>query len=144
VSRDNVVEILWGRNTEMAVDNQLALADAIAEGLPQTALERVKEALRLTDVDLAAMLGMSPKTIGRLRKNPDAPVGPIASDRLYRIATLLAQAVDVFEDEDAAREWFLSPQIGLDMRSPYDLAFTGAGAREVEDLLGRIEYGVIA
>ena len=144
MSRDNVVEILWGRNTEMAVDNQLALADAIAEGLPQTALERVKEALRLTDVDLAAMLGMSPKTIGRLRKNPDAPVGPIASDRLYRIATLLAQAVDVFEDEDAAREWFLSPQIGLDMRSPYDLAFTGAGAREVEDLLGRIEYGVIA
>ncbi len=144
MSRDNVVEILWGRDADRVVDNQLALADAIAEGLPQTSLERVKEALRLTDVDLAAMLGMSPKTIGRLRKNPDAPIGPIASDRLYRIATLLALAVDVFEDEDAAREWFLSPQIGLDMRSPYDLAFTGAGAREVEDLLGRIEYGVIA
>ena len=144
MSRDNVVEILWGRNAGVQVDNQLALADAIADGLPQTALERIKEALQLTDLELAATLGMSPKTSGRLRKNPEAPIGPIASDRLYRIASLLAQAVDVFEDPDIAREWFLAPQIGLDMRTPYDLAYTGAGAREVEDLLGRIEYGVIA
>ena len=144
MSRDNVVEILWGVEGHANVDNQLALADAIAEGLPQDALERVKEVLQLTDVDLAATLGMSPKTIGRLRKTPGTPIGPVASDRLYRIASLLARAIDVLEDEDAAREWLLAPQVGLDLRTPYDLAFTEAGAREVENLLGRIEYGVIA
>ncbi len=144
MSRDNVVEFLWGGEGRANVDNQLALADAIAEGLPQAALERIKEALQLTDVDLGATLGMSPKTIGRLRKTPETLIGPVASDRLYRIAALLAMAVDVFEDEEAAREWFLAPQLGLDQRRPYDLAFTEAGAREVEALLGRIEYGVIA
>lgn len=144
MSRDNVIELLWGDGAVEEVDSQLALADAIAQGLPQDALGRIKEALELTDIELARTLGMSPKTIGRLRKRPETPIGPIESDRLYRIAALLSQAVEVLEDEAAAREWFRSPQIGLDLRTPYDLAFTEAGAREVERLLGRIEYGVLA
>jgi len=48
------------------------------------------------------------------------------------------------EDEHLARRWLSSPQRGLGGAVPLDYAETEIGAREVEDLLGRIEYGVYA
>ena len=56
----------------------------------------------------------------------------------------MALATSVFEDKAAARGWLTSPQIGLKGKEPLDLASSEAGAREVEDLLGRIEHGVLA
>ena len=125
------------------VGTPLSMADAVARGLPERSLERVKESLGLTDAEMAATLGMSPKTIGRLRAGRSA-LPPVTSDRLYRLARILALAQDVFEEAGAAREWLKLPQTGLANRVPLELMTTEAGAREVEDLLGRIEYGVLA
>jgi putative toxin-antitoxin system antitoxin component (TIGR02293 family) len=69
---------------------------------------------------------------------------PVESDRLYRLARLAALAEEVFEDLDRAREWLRQHQRGLGDRAPLDLMRTEVGAREVEDLLGRIEYGVFS
>lgn len=60
------------------------------------------------------------------------------ADRLY------ARARDVFGSEESAREWLTTPQQGLGSRVPLELLATEAGAAEVRDLLGRIEYGVPA
>jgi len=57
-------------------------------------------------------------------------------------ARLIGKAVSVFENEESARRWLSSPQVGLDGAMPLDYAKTEAGAREVEDLLERIDYGV--
>lgn len=81
-------------------------------------------------------------SISRLRKAPKSPLGTVASDRLYRMAVLYSLAEEVLEDEEMAREWLRTPQVGLNNRIPLDLMNTEAGAREVEDLLGRIEHGV--
>jgi len=54
----------------------------------------------------------------------------------------MGQAVEVMESEETARQWLTSPQFGLGGAAPLDYAETEVGAREVEDLLGRIEYGV--
>ncbi len=43
---------------------------------------------------------------------------------------------------EAARQWLKSPQRGLGGVIPLDYAQTETGAREVENLLGRIDYGV--
>lgn len=125
------------------VGTRLSMADAIAKGFPEKALERVKESLGLTDAEIASTLGMSPKTIGRLRSGR-ALLTPVTSDRLYRLARIFSLAKDVFEDVDPAREWLKHPQVGLGNRVPLELMTTEAGAREVEDLLGRLEYGVLA
>jgi putative toxin-antitoxin system antitoxin component (TIGR02293 family) len=53
-------------------------------------------------------------------------------------------AEEVIEDREQAREWLRSPQVGLDNRVPFVLMETEAGAREVEDLLLRIEHGVLS
>jgi putative toxin-antitoxin system antitoxin component (TIGR02293 family) len=55
---------------------------------------------------------------------------------------LLKKADDVFGDGASAREWLTHKQPGLGGAVPLDFARTEIGAREVENLLGRIEYGV--
>jgi putative toxin-antitoxin system antitoxin component (TIGR02293 family) len=54
----------------------------------------------------------------------------------------MGKAIEVMESEEDARRWLTSPQFGLGGVVPLAYAETEVGAREVEDLLGRIEYGV--
>ena len=61
---------------------------------------------------------------------------------MVRFARLLGKAVGVLESEENARQWLSSPQFGLGGAIPLEYARTEVGAREVENLLGRIEYGV--
>ncbi len=123
---------------------QLEIADAVDDGLSPEALDRVKEALELTDAELARILGVSPKTVHRIRSTPGRRIASTASDRLYRTARLYLLAAEVLEDADAARDWLRSPQLGLDGRVPLDLLSTDAGSREIEALLVRIEHGVLS
>jgi putative toxin-antitoxin system antitoxin component (TIGR02293 family) len=59
-----------------------------------------------------------------------------------RFARLLGQAVQLFGGLEEARQWLKAPQRGLGGAVPLDYAQTETGAREVENLLGRIDYGV--
>ena len=59
-----------------------------------------------------------------------------------RFAMLLSKAITVFGSQDEANKWLKSPQFGLGGAVPLDFAKSEVGAREVEKLLGRIEYGV--
>jgi len=53
-------------------------------------------------------------------------------------------AVDLFEgDTVAAMKWLQSPQAGLGGEIPLEFASTEVGMREVENLIGRLEYGVV-
>jgi putative toxin-antitoxin system antitoxin component (TIGR02293 family) len=124
--------------------NRLDLARVIREGLPHGVVERVKGLLDLSDRELAAAMGVSQKTVSRIRKNRTARVSPVAGDRLYRMARLYALARNVTGGEDQARDWLRAPQYGLGGQTPLESMLTEAGAREVEDLLGRIEHGVLA
>ena len=56
-------------------------------------------------------------------------------------ARLFDRAAAIFETEDGAREWLTTPQHGLNGIVPLEHARTETGARQVETLLGRIEYG---
>jgi putative toxin-antitoxin system antitoxin component (TIGR02293 family) len=89
---------------------------------------------------LVPMLGISKATLHR--RKVGGRLGPAESDRLVRFARLMGKALEVMESEGNARQWLTSPQFGLGGAVPLDYADTEVGAREVEDLLGRIEYGV--
>jgi putative toxin-antitoxin system antitoxin component (TIGR02293 family) len=120
-----------------------ALARSIEEGFPASTIDRLKEDLGVTDRFISALVGKTPKTIGRMRE-ARARLSPLVSDRLYRIAKVYARAIEVFDEAAAAREWLHSPQIGLKERTPLELLMTEAGARAVEDLLMRIEHSVLS
>lgn len=110
-------------------------------GLPVQELDDLQTRLALPAEKLAPLLGISKATFHR-RKGETGKLPPAVSDRVVRYARLLGQAFKVLEDLDAARRWLTAPQFGLGGAVPLDYAKTELGAREVEDLLGRIEYGV--
>ena len=59
------------------------------------------------------------------------------------IARIIEKAVTLFEgDHDAAMRWLASPNPDLDGQIPLNTAETEIGARAVEDLIGRLEFGV--
>jgi putative toxin-antitoxin system antitoxin component (TIGR02293 family) len=113
---------------------------AIRTGLPIRELDELREKLNMPMEKLTAKLGISKATLHR--RKATGRLGPEESDRLLRFARLLGRAVEVLESEQNARAWLSSPQVGLGGEVPLDYAETELGAREVEDLLGRIEYGV--
>lgn len=125
-------------------ENQLDLADLIMDGLPRKAAQAVRSHLDLTEQELAHSLGISQKTLQRQAKAAVERLSPTQGDRLYRLARIVAFAEEVLEDPERAHRWLREPQRGLGSRRPLDLLQTEAGAREVEDLLGRIEYGVLS
>ena len=66
------------------------------------------------------------------------------SERLERLARVAAIAEDVWEDEALVREFLGNPQPQLGGQSPLDLVHTELGARQVEELLMKLEYGLPA
>ncbi len=122
----------------------LEMALVIQKGLPAFSLTHVCNRYELEEGRLAEMLGLSTGIVRRLRQAPQRRLSPAVSDRLYRVADLFLLASDILENEHTARDWMLSPQPGLGNRVPCDLIGTEASAREVEDLLLRVDHGVLA
>lgn len=99
--------------------------------------------LGLTEEDLGLRCGLSRPTFHRRRK-AGGFLSSSETDVLARHALLFQQAKDVFEDEEAARTWLSTRQMGLGQQIPLDLALSTTGFREVEKLLTRIDHGVYA
>jgi putative toxin-antitoxin system antitoxin component (TIGR02293 family) len=66
------------------------------------------------------------------------------SDRLVRLARLQAVAGDVLGDPDKANRWLRARLSILDGRRPLDMGETEAGARVVEQILAKIDWGAAA
>jgi len=145
MGQTNVAELMGGsRVLGKVVHSPLDLADLIEAGLPRETAEQVREHLHLTEQEMADCLGISTKTLQRLAKQPKGFLSQVQGDRLYRLVRIVALAEQVFEDTGRAHSWLREPQRGLGYRIPLELMRTEVGAREVENLLGRIEYGVLS
>ena len=116
------------------------LVQVIQDGLPVQELDDLQASLGVPMEKLFPMLGISKATHHRRKASGKLDAGE--SDRVVRFARLMGKAVEVMESEENARRWLTSPQVGLGGAVPLAFAKTEVGAREVEDLLGRIEYGV--
>ena len=139
-----VVEVLGGarvfRSRELPTSSQMR--DRIKEGLPFSSLESVRERLRLSVPETASVLRMPARTLARRRHS--RRLAADESDRLYRLARIAAQAVAVFGTEDKASTWLRRPNRALNNELPIRLLDTDVGTRQVEDILGRIEHGVVS
>ena len=116
------------------------LVRQIQKGLRFSELETLQNSIGMPFEQLAAKLSISRSTLQRRKTN--GRLSPDESDKVMRFARLLEHATDVFGDVDKARAWLKFPQRGLGGAVPLDYAETEIGAREVDNLLGRIDYGV--
>jgi putative toxin-antitoxin system antitoxin component (TIGR02293 family) len=112
----------------------------IQKGLRFSELETLQNSIDLPFEQLAAKLSISRSTLQR--RKAAGRLSPDESDKVMRLSRLLEHATNVFGDIERARAWLKFPQRGLGGAIPLDYAETEVGAREVDDLLGRIEYSV--
>ena len=138
-----VVKQLGGRHTlgrTLATDSDLR--DAIREGFPPAVLEKLMEFSGLTLKELADALDLSPRSLQRRRRS--GRLARFESDRLYRLARIVALAQQSLGSHERAMHWLKRANRALGGVAPIAAIDTELGSRQVENVLGRIAYGGIS
>jgi putative toxin-antitoxin system antitoxin component (TIGR02293 family) len=117
------------------------LAKLVRQGLPAEALAVLGERLQLNNAALSGTVGIPARTLSR-RFSRHARLTAAESDRAVRMARVYATAVEMIGDTAKAAAWLRTPNRALGGEVPVNQLDTDLGAREVENLLGRIAYGV--
>ncbi|MEZ4310442.1 MAG: antitoxin Xre/MbcA/ParS toxin-binding domain-containing protein [Polyangiaceae bacterium] len=118
------------------------LREAVRKGLPFSAFEAVSKHLEISPQHITAVLGIPPRTVAR--RKAARHLTPQESDRLYRLARAISQAIEVLGTLDKARVWLKTPNRALGGEVPLELLDTEIGARQVEEVLLRIHYGIFS
>ncbi len=114
----------------------------IERGFDFKTIEEFQRRTQLSTEDLADLVAIKLRTLHRRKEQ--GRLGPDESDRLLRASRVFGKALALFEgDGDAARDWLFSPAKALGGVQPIAMARTDLGAREVEALVDRLEYGVL-
>lgn len=138
-----VIDELGGERTlgrHLASDRDLR--EAIREGFRPAVVEELMRASGLTLKELANALDLSPRSLQRRRSS--GRLARYESDRLYRLARIVAIANEYLGDRERALRWFKRPNRALGGIAPVAAIDTELGARQVENILGRIAYGGIS
>jgi len=123
--------------------NDLKMAEIVSLGLPSALLRHVALAFGVKPSGMAPVVNISEKTILR-RLGAKGKLKPDESERVARLMRVFVRASEVLESDDKARGWLLRPLGVLGGRTPLSLVASEQGAREVEQVLGRLENGVFA
>ncbi|MGA3211514.1 MAG: antitoxin Xre/MbcA/ParS toxin-binding domain-containing protein [Terriglobales bacterium] len=138
-----IVQGLGGSQTlGRKLSSQDDLREVVRKGFPPAVVEKLMRSSGLTLKELAEALDLSPRSLQRRRHG-----GRLArheSDRLYRLARIVALADENLGDHERALRWLKHPNRALGGLVPLDAMDTEVGARQVENVLGRIAYGGIS
>lgn len=118
------------------------MREAIREGFSPAVVEELMLSSGLTLKELAAALDLSPRSLQRRRRT--GRLARFESDRLYRLARIVALANEFIGEHEKAIRWLKRPNRVLGGISPITALDTELGARQVENILGRIAYGGIS
>jgi len=117
--------------------------ERVRKGISLGEVIRFMEHMGLTQQEAAALLGLPLRTFQRWLGAPAKKLDPTTGGRYYRAIKIVQHAAELLGSTSATLEWLRSPQRALGFRVPLELLATEPGAEAVEDLLGRIEYGVV-
>ena len=130
-------ELILGKS----VNKGGALAELVREGLPVKSLLLLAERLDIRQAEISEKIGIPKRTLTR-RLAQHTRLTAAESDRAVRLAQVFANAAETLGDGDKAAAWLKTPNRALRGGRPLDQLDTDPGVREVEDVLGRIAYGV--
>ncbi len=142
IESKHVFQILGGSGTlGISVVSMHDLADHVSAGLPKTALRKTAQRV-LSD----------PKAVWKLiyRVVPEATykrrsrLTPAESERTERLARVIAASEQVWDNPELAHDWLKRPHPELNGKTPLERSFSELGAREVEELLDRLYFGLAA
>lgn len=112
-------------------------------GVARSELRLLGEMLVLTGRELAALLGTTERTLARRLTGADI-LDKAESERLLLLRNLNAHGVSVFESQANFNDWLRRPLRLLEGQSPLEMLDTVTGFQVVEQVLGRLAYGVFS
>jgi putative toxin-antitoxin system antitoxin component (TIGR02293 family) len=122
-------------------DDPLKLVARVQRGLPFGSVERFLRNTALSIIELAQVVQIPVRTL--MRRKAQRRLQPDESDRLLRASRIFGRALELFEgDIAAARRWLSTPLPAFGGARPIRVASTDVGAREVDNLIGRLEHGI--
>jgi putative toxin-antitoxin system antitoxin component (TIGR02293 family) len=132
----------YGQSIGVRARSREDTIDILKKGLPVSAFEKLQKRMGISSQDLAGFTHIALRTLQRRRQQGRFQTDE--SERLLRVGILFDRAIEVLGGIEAAREWMKTPKKPLADKTPLQYCDTEPGAREVEDLLGRIEHGVFS
>jgi putative toxin-antitoxin system antitoxin component (TIGR02293 family) len=141
VTAHGVAERLGGKRVlRRDVENDFDLVEAIEGGLPIGAVEAVIRGGTFSAGEVYELV--LPRRTFAHRKAKGQRLTAEESDRLTRAVRLAARAEEAIGNAGKAGLWMRKPNRALLGKRPLDLLESDVGARMVEQVLGRIEYGL--
>ena len=133
--------ILGGKQFMAAApETVLDYVAATNRGIPKLAVHNLAEVIDVPMKDMATLLNVSYKTLGRKKKTDT--LDSLSSSLSIEIANTVAKGLAVFEDTDKFSRWLQKENRALQGKKPFELLNTPTGIKMVNKLLGRIEEGV--
>jgi putative toxin-antitoxin system antitoxin component (TIGR02293 family) len=132
-----------GASLGLSASDTPGLIRKIEAGFSFLALEKLERHTGVGLSMLGSIIGIPERTLAR--RKVAGKLAPEESERLLRISSIFEKSVELFEgDVEAAVNWLITPKKALGNHQPLFYSRTELGAREVENLLGRIEHGVFS
>lgn len=131
----------WERAAGVTTPPGLERIERVQLGLPASCFDAFVALSGTSNEHISRAIHVSVRSVQRRKKNRE-PLPAPASERLVRLAELYTRAEEVVGDEDLAKQWMQTSRDAFGGKTPLEMASSELGAREVEDLLGRVEHGV--
>jgi putative toxin-antitoxin system antitoxin component (TIGR02293 family) len=124
------------------VGSLAALNDAVAEGLPKAALRQTASRIFTGKIEQKQLMNrIVPEATFKRRRDR---LSAAESERTERVARVVANTEHVWGDRQDARRFLTTRHPALRDKTPIDADMTELGARQVEELLGKIFHGLPA
>lgn len=126
---------------EQVHDNH-AMVQRVEEGLPVMDVVRFSKQAGFTNDELAKLINVPARTYAR-RVAGKTRLTIAEGERAARLMRLFDIAKALFGTDENTRGWFNARIPALGWKTPLEYAQTEPGAREVENVIGRIEHGIV-
>ena len=130
-----------GSSLGLAVKGTTDLIHTVERGLSFKAFENFSAEAGIEPAAIASIIQVPERTLARRKSS--GRLSPNESERLLRIANIFEKAVELFEGNvSEAIQWLTTPKKAIGENVPLPFSRTELGAREVENLIGRLEQGI--
>ncbi|HUG09499.1 MAG TPA: antitoxin Xre/MbcA/ParS toxin-binding domain-containing protein [Opitutaceae bacterium] len=124
------------------IQDNHAMARRVEEGLPMVDVVHFGTQAGFTNDEMARLIQIPPRTYAR-RVASGSRLKVHESERAARLMRVYDRAKQLFVTDENTRGWFHAKILALGGKTPLEYAQTEPGAREVENVIGRIEHGIV-
>lgn len=145
LEKENKVKIIKKGNLtfDSFLENKYLIVMAIRMGITVPIYNLIKEKAPFTLDDWATYLGISSRSINRIKAS-NGNFKSIQSERILEIAEVVELGYDVFDSKEQFKQWLNTPNFALRKSRPMDLLKDSYGKEMVINELTRIEHGIFA